>query len=183
MQNDIKYCTEQKVSDNINIINSIVNEDKANIWYPKTNIGCPPSPANRTSTGYVETHSIPNLNIFKWGSIILEVWFYLNHKDISTSVQTLAACSISRDCTFARCHKPCPSQGGSWRRQATHIVTGHFYEVQTLMMMLPIQCWSRIYTRHVLCQHFSCWCSSTSWRKVIGRDTDDYIVLRVFLAF
>ena len=42
----------------------------------------------------------------------------------------------------------------------SHIVTGHFYEVQTLMMMLPIQCWSRIYTR--LCQHFSCWCSSTS---------------------
>ena len=45
--------------------------DKGNICYPKTNIGCPPSPANRTSTGFVKTHSIPNLNIFKWDSIIL----------------------------------------------------------------------------------------------------------------
>ena len=83
--------------------------DKANKCYPNTNIGCPPSPVNRTSAGYVETHSIPNLTISKWGSIILGVWSYLSHKYTLTSVQTR---SISRDCTFAWHHQPCPSRRG-----------------------------------------------------------------------
>ena len=126
--------------------------DKVNICYPKTNMGCPQLPANRTSAGYVETHLIRNLNILKWCSIILGVWSYLSHKDTLTSVQTLAACSIPCDCTFAWRHQPYPSRrGGSYRRQATHINTGNFYEVHILMMMLPIQCWSRIYTTLVLC--------------------------------
>ena len=86
--------------------------DKANIWFLKINIGCPSLPANRTSTGYVETHSVPNLTISKWSSIILGVWTFLNHRDILGSVQTVAACSISRDCTFAWRHQPCPSSRG-----------------------------------------------------------------------
>ena len=87
--------------------------DKANTCYHTTNIGCPPSPANRTSAGYVETHSIANLNIFQWCSIIRDVWSYLSHKDTMTSVQTDAACSISRDCTFAWRHQSCPSRDES----------------------------------------------------------------------
>ena len=86
--------------------------DEANICYPTTKIGCPPSPANCTSAGYVETHPIPNLNIFKWCSITLEVSSYLSHKYTLTSVQTVAACSISRDCRFAWRHQPCPSRRG-----------------------------------------------------------------------
>ena len=134
--------------------------DNANMCYPKTNVGCPPSPANRKSAGDMEAHSIPSLNIFKWGSIILGIWSYLNHRDTSTSVQTFAACSISRDCTFARRHQPCPSGAEANVAKQPHIVTGH--EVQTLMMMLPIQCWSRIFIRLVLCQQFSCCCTSNS---------------------
>ena len=56
-----------------------------------------------------ETHSIPKPTISKWGSIILGVWSYLGHKDTLTSVQTVAACSISHDSTFAWRHQPCPS--------------------------------------------------------------------------
>ena len=81
--------------------------DKANICYPTTNIGCPQSPVNRTSAGYVETHSTPPIS--KWCSIILGVWSHLNYNDTLTSVWNVAACSISRHCTFTWRHQPYPS--------------------------------------------------------------------------
>ena len=111
--------------------------DKANVCDPKTKTGSQPptyphpyhhhhhhhhqyhpSPANRTSA---ETHSIPNVTIPKRASIILGVWSYLiSHRDNFTSVQTVAACLNSSDCTFAWRHQPCLShRTGNQHRHAT----------------------------------------------------------------
>ena len=81
-------------------------------------------------------------------------------------------------------NQPCPSRGAEASvAKQPHIGTGQFYDVQTLTMVLPIQCWSGIYTQLVLCQHLSCWCSGTARCKVIGIDRDNYIVLRVSSHF
>ena len=50
----------------------------------------------------------------------LGVWSYLSYEDTSTSIQTVAACFISLNCTFDWRHQPFPShRGGNWRRQAS----------------------------------------------------------------
>ena len=61
--------------------------------------------------------------------IILGIWYYLSHKDTLTSAQTFAACSISRDCTFAWRQHFCPPRKATpyscWPlQQVTHIVEG-----------------------------------------------------------
>ena len=63
-----------------------------------------------------------------------------------------------------------------------HMAIGHFYEVQTLMMVLPIQCWSRMYTRLELYKTLAADALAPhgAWSLVQTRMT---IGLRVFLAF
>ena len=126
----------------------------------------PQSPTNRISAGYVKKHSTLNLTISKWGSNLLGVWSYLNHKDTLASVQTFATCSISRGCTFAWRRQSCPSRRDwNWRRHATPygywplLRSTNIDDGVTHSVLVPL-----VHKTRTL-QNFSCWCST---------DTDDY---------